>query len=66
MGQVAQSLYGLSYGLDGPWIKSWWGEIFPPVQTGPGAHPASCTMCTQSLPGVKDGQDVLLTTHIPF
>ena len=24
-----------------------------PVQTGPGAHPASCTMGTGSLPGVK-------------
>jgi hypothetical protein len=26
---------------------------FAPVQTGPGAHPASCTMGTGSLPGVK-------------
>jgi len=24
-----------------------------PVQTGPGAHPASCTMSTGSFPGVK-------------
>jgi hypothetical protein len=24
-----------------------------PVQTGPGAHPASCTMDTGSFPGVK-------------
>ena len=24
-----------------------------PVQTGPGAHPASCTMGTESFPGVK-------------
>jgi hypothetical protein len=23
------------------------------VQTGPGAHPASCTMGTESFPGVK-------------
>jgi hypothetical protein len=30
-----------------------------PVQTGPGAHPASCTMGTGSLPGVKrPGRDV--------
>jgi len=35
----------------------------PPLQTGPGAHPASCTMGTGSLPGVKYGQGVLLTTH---
>jgi hypothetical protein len=24
-----------------------------PIQTVPGAHPASCTMNTESLPGVK-------------
>ena len=35
----------------------------PPVQTGPGAHPASCTMGTGFLPGVKYGRGVLLTTH---
>jgi hypothetical protein len=27
------------------------GEIFHTVQTGPKAHPASCTMGTGSLPG---------------
>jgi len=26
-----------------------------PLQTGPWAHPASCTMGTGSLPGVKHG-----------
>jgi hypothetical protein len=36
---------------------------FPPVQTGPGAHPASCTMRTGSFPGVNYGRGVLLTTH---
>jgi len=51
------------YGLDGPGIESRWGQDFPPVQTGPGAHPASCTMGTGSFPGVKCGRDVLLTTH---
>ena len=50
-------------GLDGPGIKSRWGRDFPPIQTGPGAHPASCTMGTRSFPGVKSGRDVLLTTH---
>ena len=35
------------------------------VQTGPGAHPASCTMGTGSLPGVKSGRGVTLTHH-PF
>jgi len=39
-------------------------KIFPPVQTGPGAHPASCKMSTGSFPGVKCGWGVLLTTHI--
>jgi hypothetical protein len=40
--------------LDGPGIESWWGARFSAaVQTGPGSHPASCTMGTGSLPGVK-------------
>jgi hypothetical protein len=40
------------YGLDGPGIESRWGARFSaPVQTGPGAHPASCTMGTGSFPG---------------
>ena len=30
-----------------------------PVQTGPGAHPASCTMGTGSFPGVKSGRGVV-------
>ena len=34
-----------------------------PVQTGPGAHPASCTMGTGSLPEVKSGRGVALTPH---
>ena len=34
-----------------------------PVQTGPGAYPASCTMGTGSFPGVKSGRDVTLTPH---
>jgi hypothetical protein len=53
------------YGLDGPGIESRWGEFFPSVQTDPGAHPAACTMGTGSLPGLKYGRAVLLTTH-PF
>jgi hypothetical protein len=51
------------YGLDGPGIESRWGRDFPPVQTGPGAHPASCTMGTWSFPGIKCGRGVTLTTH---
>jgi hypothetical protein len=34
-----------------------------PVQTGPGAHPASCTMGTGYFPGVKSGRRVTLTPH---
>ena len=43
------------YGLDGPGIESRWGARFSaPVQTGPGAHPASYTKGTGSLSrGVK-------------
>jgi len=34
-----------------------------PVQTGPGAHPASCTMGTGSFSGVKNGRGVTLAPH---
>ena len=44
-------------------IESRWGRDFPRFQTGPGAHPASCTMGTGSFPGIKCGRGVLLTTH---
>jgi len=33
------------------------------VQTGPGAHPASCTMGTGSFPGVQNGRGVTMTPH---
>ena len=55
---IATELRGGRYG-----IESRWGRDFPPVQTGPGAHPASCKMGTGSFPGVKCGRGVLLTTH---
>jgi hypothetical protein len=42
------------YGLDSPGIESRWGaRFFSHVQTGPEAHPASCTMGTGSFPGIK-------------
>ena len=51
-------------GLDGPGIESQWGaRFFTPVQTGPGAHSASCTMGAESFQGVKSGRDVMLTPH---
>jgi hypothetical protein len=40
--------------LDGPGIESRWEARFSaPVQTGPGAYPASCTMGTGSFLGGK-------------
>jgi hypothetical protein len=54
------------YGLDGPVIESGRGARFSaPIQTGPGSHPASCTMGTGSFLGVKNGRGVTLTPH-PF
>ena len=52
------------YGLGGPGIESRWEARFSaPAQTGPGVHPASCTMGTGSFPGVKSGWGVTLTPH---
>ena len=51
------------YGLDGPGSNPGGDEFFPPVQTCPGDHPASCKMGTGSFPGVKCGRGVLLITH---
>jgi len=44
-------------------IESRWGRDFASVQTGTGAHPASCKMGTGSFLWVKCGRGVLLTTH---
>ena len=42
------------YGQDGPGIEFRWGAKFSaPVQTGPGAYPASCTVGNGSFPGVE-------------
>jgi hypothetical protein len=42
------------YGPGGPGMESRWGAKFSaPIQTDPGAHPASCTMGTGSFPEVK-------------
>ena len=53
------------------WLRAGWsGDRIPvgarfsaPVQTGPGAHPDSCTMGTGSFLGVKSGRGVTLTPH---
>jgi len=50
------------YGLDGREIESRWVSRFSaPVQTGPGTHPASCTMGTGFFLGVKRCRGVTLT-----
>ena len=42
------------YGLDGPGIEFVWrARFFAPVQTGPWAHPTSCTMGIGSFPREK-------------
>ena len=54
MGRDSSVGIATRYGLDGPGIETRWGARFSTlVQTGPGAHPASCTMGTGSLPGVN-------------
>ena len=60
------SVFGIAtgYGLDGLGIESRWGRDFPHLSTpAHGAHLASCTMGTGSLPGVKSGRGVRLTPH---
>jgi hypothetical protein len=54
VGQHSSVGIATSYGLDGPGIESRLGARFSaPVQAGPEAHPASYTVGTGSLPGVK-------------
>ena len=65
VGRVAQSVYRLTTGWTVRGSNPGGARFSAPVQTGPGAHPASCTMCTGSFPGVKSGRDVTLTLH-PF
>jgi len=48
-------------------IESRWGRDFPPVQTDPGAHPASCKLGTGSFPGVEAaGTEVLERVELYF
>jgi hypothetical protein len=63
-GSVSSVGIAIGYWLDGPGIESRWGRDFSaPVQTGPGAHPASYTIGTGSFPGVKSARGVTLTAH---
>jgi hypothetical protein len=59
MGRDSSIGIATGYGLDGPGAR-----FFAHVQTGPGAHPESCTTGTGSFPGVKrPGRD---TDHTPL
>ena len=62
-GPVSLVCIATGYGLDGPGIESRRGRDFPPVQTGPGSHPASYTTGIGSFPGVKSDRSVTLTPH---
>ena len=54
MGRDSSVGIATRYGLGGLQIESRCGARFSaPVQTDPGAHPAPCTMRTESFPGVK-------------
>ena len=66
LSKVPGSSVGIAtaYELDGLGIESRWGARFStPVQTGPEANPASCTMGTGSFPAVRCGRGVTLTPH---
>jgi hypothetical protein len=56
------SVVGIAAGRSGDRIPVG-ARFFAPVQTGPGTHPASCTMGTGFCPGVKSGRGVTLTPH---
>ena len=63
------SLVGIAigYGLKGPGIESRWGrDLLHLSRPAVGGHPASCTMDTGCLPGVKNGRGVTLTPHPPL
>jgi len=54
-----------AYGLDGPGSNPGVARFSALVQTGPEAHPASCTIGTGSFLWVSCGRDVTLSPN-PF
>ena len=44
-------------------ISQWGARFYAPIQSGPGVHPAFCTMGTGSLLCGSSGWGVVLTTH---
>ena len=75
LSRILCALHFVSWAGQRSWYSDWlWagrsGDRIPvgarfsaPVQTGSGAHPASCTMGIGSFPGVKSGRGVRLTPH---
>ena len=66
---IRNSILGTAtrYELDGPGIDSWWGmgTFSAPVMPKHRAHPASCTVGTGSLPGVRrPGRGVNHLAHL--
>ena len=66
VGQDSSVGIATCYLLDGPGIEFRRGASFStPVQTGPGAHPASCTLGIGSFPGVRrPGRGVKYPPHL--
>ena len=66
MGRDSSVGIATRYGLYGPGIESRCGARFSePVQTGPGAHPASYRVDTGSFPGVmRPGRGVDHPPHL--
>ena len=63
MGRVAQSVQRLPTDWTVRGSNPGGARFSAPVQTGPEAHPASCTMGTASFPGVRCCWGVTLTLH---
>ena len=62
-GQLSRYSDWLRAGRSGDRNSGGGGRFSAPVQTGPGAHPASWKMSTGSFRGVKSGRCVTLTPH---
>jgi len=65
VGRVAQSAHRMATGWKVRDRIPVEARFSATVQTGPGAHPAFCTMGTGSFPGVESGLGVTLIPH-PF